>query len=308
MIGEATVVNCPACGATHTETVFTGTEDRFGLGGSFPVRRCLGCSFLWTELPKGFDLADWYERGYWQSDDDGQPDAVPARARRFWRAWNGSPRPSRWIKSGRVLDLGCGPAYDSAEMLAEGALPIGVDTSRGALIMAGQKHVTGLQASAERLPLSDACIDAVVMSQVLEHMPEPRAVLAEATRVLKPGGRILILLPNSGSLQRRLFDTDWVNWHLPYHLWHFSAATLRTMLAKTDIEVTSCRSVSPGEWLLLSAVRRWPRLALLGKQRYQSLLVRACVAPALRLTDACGAGDCLVIEGRKAFESQRGGT
>jgi ubiquinone/menaquinone biosynthesis C-methylase UbiE len=111
----------------------------------------------------------------------------------------------------RVLDIGCGPGFASAELLAEvgptGAV-IGVDTSE-AMLAAARRRCTGLgnarfyAASATQLPLDDRSFDRALCVQVLEFVPEVSLALAELYRVMRPGGRAVV------------WDVDWstLSWH-----------------------------------------------------------------------------------------------
>lgn len=107
----------------------------------------------------------------------------------------------------RVLDLGCGPGYLVAEMAAAVGVTgrvHGIDASPSMLaIAAGRTEGDGMapvdlaRGDVLRVPLPDAAVDAAVCTQVYEYVADVPSALAEARRVLRPGGRLLIL------------DTDW---------------------------------------------------------------------------------------------------
>jgi SAM-dependent methyltransferase len=107
-----------------------------------------------------------------------------------------------------VLDIGSGPGFLAAEM-AEEVGPegrvVGVDPSQSMLAMGAGRgaRVEYLEGDALALPVADETFDAAVATQVYEYVADMPAALAEARRVLKAGGRLLIL------------DTDWdsVVWH-----------------------------------------------------------------------------------------------
>ncbi len=111
----------------------------------------------------------------------------------------------------KVLDIGSGPgllASAMAELTGPSGEVCGVDISSELLQLAAERyrhvhHLKFLHADASSLPFPDACFDAVVVTQVLEYLQDVRSALREMHRVLRPGGRVLIL------------DTDWDSlvWH-----------------------------------------------------------------------------------------------
>jgi ubiquinone/menaquinone biosynthesis C-methylase UbiE len=107
-----------------------------------------------------------------------------------------------------VLDIGSGPGFLAAEMADEvgpGGRVVGVDPSETMLAMGARRGapVEYLAADALTLPFPDESFDAAIATQVYEYVADMPAALAEARRILKPGGRLLIL------------DTDWdaIVWH-----------------------------------------------------------------------------------------------
>jgi 2-polyprenyl-6-hydroxyphenyl methylase/3-demethylubiquinone-9 3-methyltransferase len=97
-------------------------------------------------------------------------------------------------KGRRVLDAGCGGGLVARELAAAGAEVVGVDRSLGSLGVARRAtpaRFSPAQGRLERLPFADAGFDAVVAADVLEHLPDLPAVVAELARVLRPGGSFL---------------------------------------------------------------------------------------------------------------------
>lgn len=93
---------------------------------------------------------------------------------------------------GRVLDIGCATRWVE-KVLAPGSQYVGIDYD-----VTGKRlycAVPDVFADAAALPIGDACVDAVVLLEVLEHLRRPREALREIARVLRPGGRLFLSMP-----------------------------------------------------------------------------------------------------------------
>jgi SAM-dependent methyltransferase len=148
--------------------------------------------------------------------------------------------------------------------------------------------------------------DVVVLSNVLEHVPDPGALLARLRGWLRPGGEVWISCPNAGSIWRRVFGRSWINWHVPYHLWHFSPHTLESVLARGGFRLAELQTFSPALWLAQSIclsrgagaggvnrlLRSAPAVAAL------MLTGRLLVLPFFSRADRQLRGDCLVAKAR----------
>ena len=100
----------------------------------------------------------------------------------------------RWVAG----DLGCGTGHLAAALAPFVGRVIAVDSSRAMLAaarrrLAGLANVTLRRGELEALPIHDRALDAAVLCLALHHLPDPPAVLGEAARVLKPGGRLLVI-------------------------------------------------------------------------------------------------------------------
>jgi SAM-dependent methyltransferase len=107
------------------------------------------------------------------------------------------------LRGAAILDLGCGKGRFARRLIEQGAEVIGVDGSAGMLAQAG--GLDRVRASALRLPFVPRSFDAAFAVEVFEHLPPSSLVLAfrELGRVLRPGGRLLILDKNALALDAR---------------------------------------------------------------------------------------------------------
>jgi SAM-dependent methyltransferase len=119
----------------------------------------------------------WYPpefRGMYQRFEDTLRECIPAGA--------------------LVLDAGCGSGRIFRYELAAGCRLVGVDVS--AELRDNPNLDDPVRGDVQRLPFASASFDAVLASHVMEHLPRPHEALVEIARVLKPGGRFLLLTPN----------------------------------------------------------------------------------------------------------------
>ncbi|TVS84051.1 class I SAM-dependent methyltransferase [Mycobacterium helveticum] len=136
-------------------------------------------------------------------------DNAQALSRRLISAWR---HPVEWLNipaGGTALDVGSGPGNVTAS-LARAAGPdgvaLGVDISEAMLARAVRNEagpqVGFIRADAQRLPLRDNTVDAIVSIAVLQLIPDPAAALAEMARVLRAGGRLAVMVPTAGRAAR----------------------------------------------------------------------------------------------------------
>ena len=124
------------------------------------------------------EVADWYEREFLART--GPPGADPLGIQRALRGLLGEG-------SGTCLEIGCGTGVHAAQIRELGWTPAGIDLS-GAMLRHAQGRLPIALADAERLPVQDRCVPAVMAVMVHTDMPAYPAVLREVARVLRPGG------------------------------------------------------------------------------------------------------------------------
>jgi SAM-dependent methyltransferase len=120
---------------------------------------------------------------------------VPGRS---WAAW--ARALGHLLPALRVADLGCGDGYLTIEASRWASRVVAVDRSRAVLERARElarrrrvRNVIWKRGELEKLPLRDASVDVALLSQALHHAADPAKALAEAARVVVPGGRVLVL-------------------------------------------------------------------------------------------------------------------
>ncbi len=117
------------------------------------------------------------------------------------------------LEGRRILDTGCGLGmYVGAFRRFSGEV-YGIDIAPDRIAQASRELPNLQVASAERLPFEDGSFDVVLSHEVWEHVQDDRAAADEAVRVLRPGGRLVVFVPN----RLWLFETHGVYWRGEYH-------------------------------------------------------------------------------------------
>lgn len=168
-----------------------------------------------------------------------------------------SQAPDHWLprreellrlkSGGAVLDLGCGSGAFLSTLTGPSWRLYGIEMSEGAAKIArsrcGAEVFVGDILDATFAPGS---FDAITAFNVFEHVHEPKEVLAQVVKWLRPGGVFYTMMPNIDSAGARIFRSFWYALELPRHLYHFSPTTLK-MLARSaglrEVFVTAHREL-----------------------------------------------------------------
>jgi len=188
-------------------------------------------------------VRDFYESVWADAPDDPEPWLwATRRALRLGEAQPGE----------RVLDLGCGAGRFVRALREIGADAVGVEIAEGALERA-RRNVPGADLRRVEpdgsLPLGHGEVDLVWCSEVLEHVADTTSFLTEARRVLAPGGRILVTVPDHGVARRTAIALAGHERHydpLGQHLRFYTRRSLAAALEATGFERIQTRRFAPG--------------------------------------------------------------
>jgi len=159
-------------------------------------------------MPKPFDPAAFgaFEHAGWERAGEEYPESFGQITRQCAEPLLDAVRTGPGL---RLLDVACGPGFVAAAAAARGARAVGIDFSSSMVALARRAHpaVEFRQADAEALPFPDADFDAVVCAFGILHFPRPAAAIAEACRVLRPGGTFALTdwVPNQSGTFLGLF-------------------------------------------------------------------------------------------------------
>lgn len=133
---------------------------------------------------------------------------------------------------GSLLDIGAGTGDFLAAATSNGWKVSGAEPSEKARRIASAKaiHLTDSTES-----FASHSFDVITMWHVLEHVYDPQTQIRELKRLLKPGGSIVIAVPNFNSYDADYYKNYWAAYDVPRHLWHFSKTAIRALFAAENI-------------------------------------------------------------------------
>lgn len=211
---------CPACDASAVSEI--------GQAGVCHLWRC-ACGLVFADRltwRNPYSDKDYY-------DPANQPvEAYPLHITATERDRIASVR--RFVQSGRLLDFGGGIGKTALAAHAEGFSAMVLEDSHKAVTDGKTHHPEIEWLEGQTIPdsIEDSSLDVITLFHVLEHLPDPRATLRQLHRKLRPGGLLVIEVPNWGSHMRRLRGLRW-QFVLDHHVNHFAAASLASLVEKT---------------------------------------------------------------------------
>jgi SAM-dependent methyltransferase len=249
--------SCKICGNRTAPFLRDLFDDRHGYPGKFDIYRCEECGFCQTlpEIPEdkiGEVYTRYYPRKNLVNIEDIKRQSInllPER-RRWWMGVNNTAH--YHIKAGtRVLDIGCGDCTSIREIKALGAEGYGIEPDENIRPIVDALGLNVHIGLLNEVPYPDKFFDFITMSQVLEHIHNPIELLKSLRRILKDGGQVIIGVPNVDSRLRKKYGIRWLNWHVPYHINHFSRRSLYILAKNSGYSVRKALTITPNLWVIL---------------------------------------------------------
>lgn len=158
------------------------------------------------------------------------------------------------VKPGTVLDVGCGRGFTLSYLKSLGFKAQGMEFSDTAAWHA--RNVLGIEVETGdflKSPHQKDHYNVVIFWHSLEHLPSPIEALGRANELLKKGGLLVVAVPNSDSLQARLFGRYWFHLDIPRHYFHFGKNSLEEILRSHGFSIVqmghSSFEQNPYGWL-----------------------------------------------------------
>ncbi|MGB8887749.1 MAG: methyltransferase domain-containing protein [Candidatus Korobacteraceae bacterium] len=225
---------CPICGHTGAQEWLRAPDRLHGRQEKYTLVRCPACSLVWlSDPPEPSEMYLHYTDAYHKLISAGGENS-PCR----WRGRKAGLAPHKL--SGALLDLGCSSGAFLESLKDEQWKLYGVEMSAESAKLAEERsgaHV--FVGDVLEAPFRRESFDVITCFDVLEHLYEPRRVMAKVGEWLKPGGIFYVLVPNIDSAEAHVFGTYWHGLELPRHLFHYSPASLRNLANKAGLSEVS---------------------------------------------------------------------
>jgi len=244
-------MNCPICATSRNTVISDMFDDRYGYPKIFSAYQCQQCNHQFLEHNfSSSDLKDLYTN-YYPRAKFSIEDYTPLTFNKNFKGWfNGDRRAHTYVpKNVRVLDIGCGFGGSIGYHYARGCEVYGVEADSN---IQKVKDKFGFNIKVGLFDANDYdanFFDYVTMDQVLEHTVNPIEVLSGISKIIKVNGTLVITIPNPNGWGAKLFGRRWINWHIPYHLQHFSKKSIQLSASKSGLEVQTIKTVTASEWL-----------------------------------------------------------
>ncbi len=239
-------VNCGFCNNDNIEVLFS-KKDKFGISDyDFKIVRCKNCGLIFVNpRPKETEITKFYPEEYSWKELVTPSSKIPRlikKLEKFYRYQLLSYEVNKalrytGLKKGRVLDIGCGTG-DRLDIFRNlGFDTFGVEFSSSARYAKEYLRLNVFEGDLFRANYPDDFFNIVTLYNVLEHVHRPVELLWEIKRILKNRGFLVIGVPNTDSLQFKIFKQRWAAFDVPRDIYYFSSGLLEKILRLVGFEV-----------------------------------------------------------------------
>ena len=224
---------CPVCGNTNCQqqlvcTDYTVSHQQFG------IATCNMCSLRFTvNAPSESAIGPYYKADSYISHTDTDTGLISKlyKAARSFTLWlkRRLVQGQTGLRQGALLDVGAGTGAFAHAMQQAGWHVTGLEPDDGARQVALRNYNLPLQPAGELFDQPSGSFDAITLWHVLEHVHNLHGYMQQFSKLLKPGGRLLIAVPNYNSADATHYGPHWAAYDVPRHLYHFSPQAMRRL-------------------------------------------------------------------------------
>lgn len=248
--------DCFICESADAEKVGAGKDFEYRTTpDTFVAVRCNSCGLVYLNpRPAISDFDVIYPSDYHAFDFSEKEFGFVHKVRSWLEAKRLLALCKKLPADARILDVGCGDGFHLRLLRDHGEstwLLEGIDVDERAVCAAAKQGLTIHHGEIENAGLAENAYDLVFMIQTIEHVDKPDRVLGAVLSLLKPGGELVIVTDNTGSLDFGLFKKGyWGGYHFPRHWNLFDRKSLAKLAGKVGFEVAEIATqVTPVNWV-----------------------------------------------------------
>jgi 2-polyprenyl-3-methyl-5-hydroxy-6-metoxy-1,4-benzoquinol methylase len=231
------LVKCPLCKSgnvlNHLEV-----KDHAVSKKAFILCRCADCTLLFTNpRPHAEDIGPYYDFPEYYSHED-KVETFTQWLYQKIRSYSLKKKVTlidSLVAKGTLYDYGCGTGQFIQQAAAQGWQVKGIEPNDKAREQAIQKNPNAVFSAITELQELDTA-DVITLFHVLEHIHRLRKTVNNILTHLKPGGYLIIAVPNHESADAQHYGKDWAGWDVPRHLYHFNTAAMKSFQHEFDLE------------------------------------------------------------------------
>lgn len=236
---------CPVCNAPAIGHRLTA-EDYTVSHQPFEIWECDNCHLRFTQhIPDAVSIGAFYQSEAYVSHTDTKEGIINKLyhfiRKRTLKGKLALMRSATGLQKGSILDIGAGTGAFANTMQQAGWTVTALEPDEATRQRAKELYGLTLQPVESLFQLSTAQFDAITMWHVLEHVHDLHGYVAQLKRLLKPGGRLFIAVPNYTSHDAAVYKQYWAAYDVPRHLYHFSPLSMQQLLQQYGLKVPDCK-------------------------------------------------------------------
>ena len=226
-------ITCPICASSESTNIYSISAPE----GTYTVEKCRHCQHHYTRFAFDIDEEHLYNDEVYQVIDNRESFYSRIMNHEYGKVLKYLGK--QYPPGSRLLDFGSGKGVFLNLAKEAGFNPIGIETAEARADFAEQKYgLTVLREMYETGPVTTEPFDIITLFHVLEHLPEPKQLLKNLiTDNLKPGGMLIMEVPNLSSLQSRIAEDKWMHLDIPRHISHFSQERMKKFCQESGLEI-----------------------------------------------------------------------
>lgn len=235
--------DCPVCGSSNIHRVLR-TKDYTVSAEFFDIYQCTDCSARFTQnVPTAAKIGAYYQSADYVSHSDTKKGLINSLyhlvrnytlqlKKRLVEKQNGKQK-------GKLLDVGAGTGAFAAVMQTADWKVTGLEPDETARENAQISHRLHLQTLDSLFLQENNSYDVITMWHVLEHVHQLHEYLDKFQRIIKPGGTLIVAVPNYTSRDAEYYKESWAAYDVPRHLYHFSPQSMQVLMERHGFTISA---------------------------------------------------------------------